>query len=120
MHDDRTKLVAAVSRGRSLMASAAVLIAGLGERLRNAIDADDTAALNALADELNGDTSALEAAIAANTPAAEIAHDAADGDITEPTPEPAADDAVDAGATDGDAAMGEGDEGDDDEDPDAA
>lgn len=69
MHDDMTKLRASVASFRTVAAAAAALIAGLGQRIRDAIESDDTESLNALADELDAGKEELAAAVAENTAA---------------------------------------------------
>lgn len=69
MHDDMTKLRAAVAGSRTVIASARALISGLAQRLRDALDNDDTDALNALAEELMAETDGLAEDVAANTSA---------------------------------------------------
>jgi hypothetical protein len=56
-----------VQETRSVMASAATLIAGLADQIREG--ADDPAAMTVLADELDAAQATLAAAITANTPA---------------------------------------------------
>jgi hypothetical protein len=58
-----------VSETKTVMASAAALLSGLKAKLDEAIASGDPAALQALSDELNTETNALAAAVAANTPA---------------------------------------------------
>jgi hypothetical protein len=80
MSDQLKNLQDQVTKSNQVMASAATLIGGIADRIKQAMDADevqDAQALSALADELTGSTDALAAAVAANTPAAE-----------EPTPAP--------------------------------
>lgn len=100
-HDDMSKLRASVASARTVIASARALIAGMAERLRNALDEDDTDALNALADELASEADGLAADVAANTSAQNepelpegaptVVGGEGDDTVTEPTePEPPA------------------------------
>jgi hypothetical protein len=61
------RLATEVSASSTVMASAATLITGLAASLRD--HAEDPAAINALADELDTNATALGAAVTANTPA---------------------------------------------------
>lgn len=63
-------LKAEVSRVKDVDASAVALLQGLSAKLDAAIKANDPVALQALADELRGDTDGLAGAVTANTPAA--------------------------------------------------
>ena len=62
------KITAEVAETKTVMQSAVVLIAGLAGQIRDL--KDDPAALLALADSLDTDSSALADAVTANTPAA--------------------------------------------------
>lgn len=62
------KITAEVAETKTVMQSAVVLIAGLAGQIRDL--KDDPAALSALADSLDTDSSALADAVTANTPAA--------------------------------------------------
>ncbi len=64
---DLAKLTAAVERDKTVNDSAATLIAGLADQLRAV--AGDVVAVNALADALDAQSSALADAVTANTPA---------------------------------------------------
>ncbi len=62
-----TKITNEVSETKGIIQSAVTLINGLAGQIRDL--KDDPAALDALADSLDADSSALAAAVAANTPA---------------------------------------------------
>lgn len=66
MSEHLTKLTASVRRNTDVTASAATMIHGLAEQIRNATDPAEVAALAA---ELDASADALAAAVAANTPA---------------------------------------------------
>ena len=70
------RLTASVASLKTVDESAAALLAGLAQQLRDA--ATDPTAINALADDIDADQAKLAAAVAANTPA------------TAPAPAPAA------------------------------
>lgn len=61
------ELQAEVSENTDVTGSAVSLINGLAQQLRDAIAANDPAALQALADQLDANSNALAAAIGANT-----------------------------------------------------
>lgn len=63
-----TKITNEVTETKGIIQSAVTLIEGLAGQIRDL--KDDPAALDALADSLDSDSSALAAAVAANTPAA--------------------------------------------------
>lgn len=65
---DLTRLTAAVEKGKTVDESAATLLGQLSELIRT--NAENPAALTALADALDTQQAALTAAIAANTPTA--------------------------------------------------
>ena len=69
MSAELDRLTQEVSETKTVMQSAAVLLGGLSDRIREL--KTDPAALTALADELDGQQAELSAAIAANTPAEE-------------------------------------------------
>lgn len=60
-------LKAEVARVKDVDASAVALLQGLSAKLDAALAANDPAAIQALADELRGDTDGLAASITANT-----------------------------------------------------
>jgi len=62
------RLTASVAALKTVDASAAAMIAGLAQQIRDA--GTDPVALAALADDIDADKAALAAAVAANTPAA--------------------------------------------------
>jgi hypothetical protein len=64
---DLTKITAAVSKAKTVDESAVLLLAQLSALLR--ANADDPAAINALADQLDAQSTSLADAITANTPA---------------------------------------------------
>lgn len=66
---DLTRLTAAVEKEKTVDESAATLLAQLSGLLK--AHANDPAAINALADQLDVQSDALAAAVTANTPAAE-------------------------------------------------
>lgn len=78
-----TALKASVSRNSDVTASAAIMIRGLAEQIRNATD---PAKLAELAAELDTSADALAAAVAENTPAAEPPVD--EPPVDEPPVEP--------------------------------
>jgi predicted nucleic acid-binding Zn-ribbon protein len=59
-----------VAANTSVIESAKTLISGIGQQLKDAIAANDPAALQALADTLTAEDQSLADVIAANTPAA--------------------------------------------------
>jgi hypothetical protein len=63
-------LTAAVARNGDVENSAVLLIQGIAQQLKDAIAANDPAALVALQTQLTGQADALAAAVTANTPAA--------------------------------------------------
>ena len=70
MSQNLDSLKAAVAANTAVIGSAVALIGGLAEKLQTAIDAGaDPAELQALADELRAQDTALAEAVAANTPA---------------------------------------------------
>lgn len=56
-----------VAETKTVIGSAKTLIANLAQRLRDALASNDTAALNAMADELDAAQGELAAAVAAGT-----------------------------------------------------
>lgn len=66
MSADLTKITSEVAETRTVVESAVVLLDELGQLIRD--NADDPAALRALADDLDSQQAALAAAVAANTP----------------------------------------------------
>jgi chromosome segregation ATPase len=75
-------LKAQVQENTNLEQSAVTAIQGIAAQLRDALANDDSAALQALSQQLDASAAGLASAIAANTPAA--------GGGGEPTPEPMA------------------------------
>jgi hypothetical protein len=67
------KLTAAVAEVATVEASAVALIQGIAQQLKDAIAANDPAAIDALVTQLQDATAPLAAAVAANTPAAPTA-----------------------------------------------
>lgn len=65
---DLTRLTAAVEKDKTVEQSAITLLGQLSALLR--ANADDPTAINALADQLDAQSSALSDAVVANTPAA--------------------------------------------------
>lgn len=63
-------LTAAVNQAVTVEDSAIILIQGIATKLAEALAANDPAAVSALVAQLNDKTSALAAAVSANTPAA--------------------------------------------------
>ena len=63
-------LKAEVARNVTVETSAVALIQGIAQQLKDALAANDTAALQDLTTQLSGSADALAAAVAANTPAA--------------------------------------------------
>lgn len=63
-------LKAAVQRNSDAEASAVALLQGISQQLKDAKNANDPAALDAAIASLDANTSALAAAVVANTPAA--------------------------------------------------
>lgn len=59
-----------IAATRSVMASALVLINGMAEKLKAAVDADDMAAVGAMVADLRAGSAELAAAVTANTVAA--------------------------------------------------
>lgn len=78
MGQELDDLKAAVEAEKTVSGSVVALLTDISQRLRDAVASGDTAALQALAQELRTNTSTLSAAVLANTPAAK----------TEPTPQP--------------------------------
>lgn len=70
---DLTTLTAAVAANRTVSDSAVTLLQGLKVALDAAIAADDPVALEALSTDLGAQTTALAAAVTANTPVAPAA-----------------------------------------------
>jgi len=68
MATDLTRLTAAVERDKTVNESAVTLLTQLSQMIRD--NANDPAALNALADQLDAQQQALADAVVANTPAA--------------------------------------------------
>ncbi len=64
---DLSALQAEVTENGEVGASAAALLAGLSQQLKDALAANDPAAVQALVDELDANTAALAAAVEANT-----------------------------------------------------
>jgi hypothetical protein len=66
----KENLTREVAENKTVMGSAATLLGNLKQRLDDAIASGDPADLQALSDELDTNSNALAAAVAANTPAA--------------------------------------------------
>lgn len=64
------ELKAKVDAETTVVQSAVTLLSSLAQSLKDAIAANDPAAIQAIADELDTNTASLAAAVAANTPAA--------------------------------------------------
>jgi DNA-binding FadR family transcriptional regulator len=64
------ELKSQVEAQTSVIASATTLIQGLHQKLTEAINANDPAAIQTIADELAANTTALSAAVTTNTPSA--------------------------------------------------
>lgn len=64
---DLSALQAEITENGDVVDSAVTLLTSLSQQLRDALAADDPAALQALADELDANTTALAEAVAANT-----------------------------------------------------
>lgn len=59
-----------VTKQTTVIQSAATLLSGLAQQLRDAIAANDPAALTALADQIESNTAALSQSVTDNTPSA--------------------------------------------------
>lgn len=81
MSNEMDHLKASVAAQTEVSAGVAVLLADLSKRLRDAVLSDDLLEVENIADQIDANTDALKAAVAANTPAAEPA--------PAPAPEPA-------------------------------
>ena len=68
-HERTGRPASQVQENTDLEQSAVEAIQGIAEQLREALNNDDTAALQALSQQLNASAAGLAAAIAANTPA---------------------------------------------------
>ena len=67
---DLTDLQTEVTQNTDVVASAVSLLNGLSQQLKDALAANDPAAVQALVDQLDANTATLADAVAANTPAA--------------------------------------------------
>lgn len=86
---DLSGLQSAVARNRSVDDSAAELIRGISQRIKDAIAADDVADatnLNALVTELDSSTDSLAGAVSEGTPAAPPVPGGGEPGTAEPTP----------------------------------
>jgi hypothetical protein len=81
---DLSTLQTEVSANSDAVQSAVTLISGLAQQLKDALAANDPAAIQALADQLDANTQSLAAAVTANTPAAPATP--TDGGTTPTTP----------------------------------
>lgn len=81
---DLAALQAEVEQNGEVGASAIALLNGLSQQLRDAVAANDPAAISALADQLDAQTQSLADAVSANTPAATNPDDVPHPDQTLP------------------------------------
>lgn len=81
---DLSALQTEVSENGDAVGSAVALLSGLSQQLKDALAANDPAAIQALVDQLDANTQTLADAVTANTPAAPDSEPPAEGEPAAP------------------------------------